>query len=62
MADNSKESADTLVKKFIDIINTYKTTNDTNIDTTNDTTNDTKKKILLDLNEIKQTLGIDVIN
>ena len=50
MADNSKESADTLVKKFIAIINTYKTTNDT--------TNDTKKQILIDLNEIKQTLGI----
>lgn len=59
MADNSKESADKLVNNFIAIINKYhETTNDTNIDTTNDT----KKQILIDLNKIKQTLGIGVIN
>jgi hypothetical protein len=62
MADNSKESADTLVKNFIDIINKYKTTIDTTNDTTIDTTNDTKKQILIDLNKIKRTLGIGVTN
>lgn len=59
MADNSKKSADTLVKEFIDIINKY---HKTTIDTTNDTTNDTKRNILLDLKKIEQTLGINVTN